>query len=365
MTPHEVESLEALDALLARPDGSFHHARLQGLELRQRERELLARNDFQGVVVLGGALTKPLAEHLRHHGAVIFEDDPSLPVPSFRSALYGYAELYDGLLEAGYEHTPDARAYHWSRDTTLTGDAYATLQRAIHDDCISDALAEWVEGRVVVGVMGGHAVQRGTPAFEDAARLGARLADAGATVVTGGGPGAMEAANLGALLGDSDALSRALLDLADEPDFARSIDAWAATAWKVRSRHAPAVSHRSLGIPTWFYGHEPPNLFGSAVAKYFSNALREDILLAICNGGIVVLPGAAGTVQEIFQVTTRLYYAAEPGPPLVLVGRTQWTETVPVWPVLEALGARSPLGRSIHLVDTIDEAAQILLTTPV
>ena len=361
MSGHEVESLEALDRLLAEPPGAMHHARMQDLDLRAREPDLLSRKDFHGVVVLGGRLTPELDHHLRTHGAVIFHDDPALPVSSFRAALYDYTELYDGLLGGGYETTPDARAYHWSRDTRSTHDAYATLQRAIHDDCISDALREWVDGRRVVGVMGGHALRRGTAPFDEAARLGARLADAGTTVVTGGGPGAMEAANLGALLGDSDALHRALAALADEPDFADNIDAWARAAWKVREQHVPTDTHRSLGVPTWFYGHEPPNLFGSAIAKYFSNALREDVLLAICNGGVVVLAGAAGTVQEIFQVTTRLYYAAEPGPPLVLVGRQQWTETIPVWPALQALGAKSPLGDSLHLVDTIDEASALLL----
>jgi hypothetical protein len=35
----------------------------------------------------------------------------------------------------------------------------------------------------------------------------------------------------------------------------------------------------SSPIPTWFYGYEPPDVFASAMAKYFSNALREDVLL--------------------------------------------------------------------------------------
>ena len=33
----------------------------------------------------------------------------------------------------------------------------------------------------------------------------------------------------------------------------------------------------SLGVPTWFYGHEPPNLFATRIAKFFTNALREDV----------------------------------------------------------------------------------------
>ena len=63
---------------------------------------------------------------------------------------------------------------------------------------ISDALDELLAGARVVGVMGGHAMARGTDAYAGAARLGRALARAGLTVATGGGPGAMEAANLGA-----------------------------------------------------------------------------------------------------------------------------------------------------------------------
>jgi predicted Rossmann-fold nucleotide-binding protein len=118
----------------------------------------------------------------------------------------------------------------------------------------------------------------------------------------------------------------------------------------------------SIGIPTWFYGHEPPNVFCDAIAKYFSNAVREDGLLARCTAGLVVLPGAAGTVQEVFQAATRLYYAGEaaPLPPMVLVGREHWTTTVPAWQTLSALGAGRDMELAVHLVDDPDEAVSLL-----
>ena len=123
---------------------------------------------------------------------------------------------------------------------------------------------------------------------------------------------------------------------------------------------------RSLGIPTWFYGHEPPNVFCDAIAKYFSNAVREEGLLARSNAGVVVLDGAAGTVQEIFQAVTPLYYAppGAPLPPLVLVGREHWTERIPVWPAIEALAACRPMAAAIHLVDTIDDVLPLLTPLP-
>ena len=173
-----------------------------------------------------------------------------------------------------------------------------------------------------MGVMGGHAVSRDTEPYAGAARLGHRLAAAGLAVLTGGGPGAMEAANLGALAPDATALDDALARLAAVPSFVPDIAPWAEVALGVHDDllRMPVADPRvrSIGIPTWFYGHEPPNVFCNGIAKYFSNALREDGLLARCTSGLVVLEGAAGTVQEVFQVATRLYYA---DPESVLPGR--------------------------------------------
>jgi predicted Rossmann-fold nucleotide-binding protein len=124
----------------------------------------------------------------------------------------------------------------------------------------------------------------------------------------------------------------------------------------------PADAVRSLGVPTWFYGHEPPNVFAEGIAKYFSNAVREDGLLARSNAGVLVMPGAAGTVQEIFQLATRLYYAGPDvtPPPLVLIGVDHWVDTLPVWPLLRALGQGRGMADRLHLVDDAQEAAAIV-----
>jgi predicted Rossmann-fold nucleotide-binding protein len=102
-------------------------------------------------------------------------------------------------------------------------------------------------------------------------------------------------------------------------------------------------------------------VFSSAIAKYFSNAQREDVLLRRAKAGIVYLPGAAGTVQEIFQAVTPNYYG-DPATqvPMILVGRAHWTEHLPVWNVLTALAADRPMSSSVHLVDTIDDATALI-----
>lgn len=320
-------------------------------------------------MVLGGELTPAVDEHLRTHGAIIFPTDPSAPVPVYRGSLYTADELYAGLDLHGYPHTPDARAYAWFEDAELRHDPYVSVLRAIHDDAMSDALVDVADGRRTVGVMGGHAWQRGTSSFAKAAKAGFDLAEDGALVLTGGGPGAMEAANLGAFCRDAALLDDAVSALAAVPSFEPSIDAWAREGFAVRHSLAQLgdpQDHRALrsvGIPTWFYGHEPPNVFGEQIAKFFSNALREDLLLHHSRDGLLVLPGAAGTVQEVFQMATRQYYEVDDRvPPVVLVGIEHWTERLPVWPLLKALGQGRTMADRIHLVDEPDEAVELLLT---
>ncbi|RIK16879.1 MAG: Rossmann fold nucleotide-binding protein [Acidobacteria bacterium] len=363
--PREVEDQATWERLLRAPE-PLHALRLQGLDLTVHRDLLLAREDLSDIVVLGGRLDREVEEHLREHRTIIFPAAPRAPVDPYRARLYTPQELYAGLEEDGYASTVDARAYRWFEDAEVRHDAYVTALRAIHDDAMSDALSSVVEDRRVVGVMGGHALRRGSDGFAAAALLGHRVAASGAVVVTGGGPGAMEAANLGAWAPDEVVLEEALGQLARVPDFAPDIGAWAAPALALR-RDAPGQwpgRLRSLGIPTWYYGHEPPNAFAQLVAKFFSNALREDLLLAHSREGLVVLPGAAGTVQEIFQMATRLYYEVDatdrPLTPVVLVGRRHWTEELPVWTLLQALGEDRRMRGALHLVDTVDEAAALV-----
>ncbi len=281
------------------------------------------------------------------------------PVETSRQGLYDARELYSptsGLPTGGdgYDDTFDARVYAWSR---VAVDRDASLVQALHDHATDMALAEWIEGRSLVGVMGGHAVRRGAPEYDDTARLGNRLG-ASYTVATGGGPGAMEAANLGAYLLDPDALAEALARLTRVPDYL-PVWPWVATALEVLAG-APD-GRANLGVPTWHYGHEPANVFATAIAKYFKNAVREAILLEICDAGIVFLPGAAGTVQEIFQDACENYYADDESvAPMVLVGREYWTEILPAWPLLTALARDRAMAAHVHLVETVEEAADLL-----
>src|SRR3954454_24439306 len=287
-------------------------------------------------------------------------DTTGVPVDCYRSTLYTADELYDAPAHAD---SLDQRTHTWALRPPSPRDS---LAQALHDHAIDEALTDWLTGRTLVGVMGGHALVRNQPAYAEAARLGALLGRDHA-VATGGGPGAMEAANLGARLAHESpaTLAEALERLPRVPAYHPPGQAWGAAAPEAASGAARGVAtlgdSPSLGIPTWFYGHEPTNLFATAIAKYFRNALREAILLQVCDAGIVFLPGAAGTVQEVFQDACENYYAAEASvAPMVLVDRTHWTSTVPVWPLLRSLAAGRPMEHHVHLVDTVDEAASLI-----
>jgi predicted Rossmann-fold nucleotide-binding protein len=289
-------------------------------------------------------------------GEVLALDGGDVPVDPYRTTLYSAAELYD---TPSYADSLDARTYAWSLRPPTPSDS---LAQALHDHAVDQALTGWLTGRHLVGVMGGHDLMRGERAYVEAAQLGALLG-AHHTVATGGGPGAMEAANLGGRLAHAgpEALDEALSWLADTPSFRPSVDAWVSAALPVDALSERSGTSPTLGIPTWFYGQEPSNVFATAIAKYFRNATREAILLQVCDAGIVFLPGAAGTVQEIFQDACENYYAATDSvAPMVLVGRSYWTVNYPAWPLLQALARGRAMEPHVHLVDTVEEAAALV-----
>ncbi|MFJ4963366.1 LOG family protein [Streptomyces sp. NPDC088729] len=354
----EIETLAEFDEVVA-VRGSLAGFRIQAVDLSGRTSALLACG-AEDAVFLGCALSAEAESKVRAEGALVFPPVPGLPFDPYRGGLYTAEELFTGLVK-GYEATPDALTYAWCRRTAADGDVYASMLRSIHDDAVSDALDERLATDRAVGVMGGHALARGSDAYAGAARLGRSLARAGLTVMTGGGPGAMEAANLGAYAApfDDAMLDAALELLGRAPSFTPSVGAWARAAFDVRERWPDGGD--SIGVPTWFYGHEPPNAFAGHIAKYFANAIREDGLLARSTSGVVFLPGAAGTLQEIFDNATPNYYSSRGEPtPMVLVDRVHWTRTLPAWPLLQALAADRPMAARIALVDTVEEAPAAL-----
>ena len=351
----EVDSLAELDRRFAAGAHSMNGWRVTSVDLADRG-EQLRDTDVTGATFLGCRFAPGVEADVEARGAIVFPAIPDVPVDAYRGSLYSPRELYDA---AAYPASLDARAYGWSQEHD---DQDSRLARTLHDHAIDVALADWLarSRRRRVGLMGGHSLARGETAYADAARLAWRLGSA-LVVATGGGPGAMEAANLGAYLSGHaiEALDEAVARLERVPSFRPSVGAWADAAFEVLDLFPDG--RESLGIPTWHYGHEPPNAFATAIAKYFRNASREATLLQVCDAGIVFLPGAGGTVQEIFQDACENYYADESSvAPMVLVGSAYWTREVPAWPLLTALARGRTMEPFVHLVDTVEEAAHVL-----
>lgn len=269
--------------------------------------------------LLGCDLPDSVTDLLAARGAAVFPEPRGVPFAVYRSELYSYDELTADSGDVSGA-TFDERVGSWFRESS-TG-MHDAMIRAAHDATVDAAVARFVAGRRVVGVMGGHALERGAPWYRTVAELGRALARAGFTVATGGGPGVMEAANLGAWMAPltDDALGDALQLLASSPSYAADRDRYRRCALDVRSRWPGGGE--SLGVPTWVYLDEPTSAFATHIAKYFTNSIREDGLLAIARSGCVYAPGGAGTEQEIFTDTAQnsltLYKVRSP---MVFFGR--------------------------------------------
>jgi len=306
----------------------------------------------------------------------------SLPYQPLPQSLYTSADLFSGF-DAGdptsWSRTVDFQIYrHFVVEGRSTPrNPYMGMMQALHDNAVSEATTAFIGGRRVAAIIGDHALGRDSEAYRHAATLARRLTRSGILICTGGGPGAMEAGHLGAALsnsGDAD-LDKAFATLKLQPvvpSLAKIVDpagvldrellAQAFVWFKPSFELAASIRSpgESLAIPTWGYGHEPPTPFATHIAKYFQNSVREDGLLAIANQGIICMQGKAGTIQEIFQDAALNYYRASGiYSPMVIFGRSYWTDTYPVVSVLKSLFGEK-FARSVLVTDEVASAAKFI-----
>ena len=284
--------------------------------------------------------------------------------------MYTREELLEGWTKEE-DRSVDKEIYdHFVKHGKKDPDIVEALAERLHDHAIDDGLTDLLEGRIekdgrkrVVAVMGGHGTGRDDESFKKVAHLTRRLTKEGYFIASGGGPGIMEAANLGAYLadlseGELDAVLK-VLEVAPKYDG----DGYIEAAQKVIDRYP--TGHSSLAVPTWFYGHEPTNMFSTYVAKYFSNSIREDGLLAIARHGIVFAPGSGGTTQEIFQDACQNHYATfEEISPMVFLGTKRYTEDTMLWECLKNLAEGRDYERYLHLSDEVDEIVEFIKANP-
>ncbi len=150
--------------------------------------------------------------------------------------------------------------------------------------------AEFVEGfgtlaelGPAISVFGSARVQRDTPEYEFACKVGAGLARAGYAVITGGGPGIMEAANKGAV--DAGGVS---VGLGIELPFEQGLNPWV-----------------DIGVNF----------------RYFF--ARKTMFVKYARG-FIVLPGGFGTMDELFEAMTLVQTQKVTAFPIVLVDSAYW-----------------------------------------
>lgn len=341
---------------------------VQGLDLTG-DTDRILQHDLDSSLFLGCALAPEAQRHIEDGGGTVLPPLKDLPFDAFPKALYTPERLFAGFVPDEpdtYEHSLDGRIYAWWRRTgqTVPSTIRASLARRLHDHGISDALFDLIGAHKVVAIMGGHNLPRASDAYKTVAHVARCLTRAGYFLASGGGPGAMEATHLGAWFAprDDGELDDALHMLAERPASEAEgrgaheyLDRdWLARAYRVRERY-PLVEReqgRSLGIPTWHYGHEPPNAFATDIAKYFACSVREEGLLSIARYGVIYAPGNMGTIQEIFHDAAQNHYGSVGAiSPMIFLGRRYWTEIKPVYPLLEQLAAGRPYAHLLHVAD--------------
>lgn len=138
-----------------------------------------------------------------------------------------------------------------------------------------------------VTIFGSARVKPGTTYYEMARAMGARVAQLGFTVMTGGGPGIMEAGNRG----------------------------------------AHEAGGRSLGVNIELAFEQLPNPYvdRSVTLRYFF--VRKTILVKY-SYAFVVMPGGAGTLDEMFETMTLIQTGKIRNFPIVLMGKDYWRPLV-------------------------------------
>lgn len=335
---------------------SLHETTLVDLDLTEVTLDWDKVDVDDTTLLIGCTLPIEQEVSLRRRGANFLHAPKHLPYRPLRRELYTWRELMEGYAPEN-DNSLDLKIYNHFNDAKQCPSINEALWQRLHDFSIDEGLRRLLDfsdnglpRRKAVGIMGGHSTSRTDPDYERTLRTAKQLTEAGYFVLSGGGPGIMEAANLGAYLsGISEQDLRWVIEtLAVAPKY--TDPGYQKAAYTILEQFPDGAE--SLAIPTWFYGHEPSNLFATYIAKYFSNSIREDTLLALSYYGIVYAPGSAGTTQEIFMDATQNHYVTfDYVSPMVFLGRKRYTEDTQLFPLLSDLAAGRDYANYLFLTD--------------
>lgn len=158
------------------------------------------------------------------------------------------------------------------------------------------------------------------PYYETTRSIARRVGRVGFTVMTGGGPGVMEAANRG----------------------------------------AKDVGATSVGCNIVLPHEQSANPYLDVDLTFDHFFVRKVLLLkySVC---FVVMPGGAGTMDELFETATLIQTGKVKGFPIILYGREFWADTLKQLDHMIGQGTVSKGEMDfIHVVDSVEEATEVL-----
>jgi uncharacterized protein (TIGR00730 family) len=167
-----------------------------------------------------------------------------------------------------------------------------------------------------VTVFGSSRIKPGDPHYELARKMGAAVARLGFTVITGGGPGIMEAANRG----------------------------------------AKEAGGRSVGCTIELPSEQPANAYLDRCVRMHYFFVRKTLLVKY-SYAFVVMPGGAGTLDELFEALTLIQTGKIKNFPIVIMGTNYWKELIGFINKMEQHGMIAAVDlKLIYATDSVEEA---------
>lgn len=195
-----------------------------------------------------------------------------------------------------------------------------------------EVMSEFIKGFRTFHFIGPSVTVFGSARFPEdnefyimAREVGKRLSETGFTVMTGGGPGLMEAANRGAK--DAGGLS--------------------------------------VGANIVLPFEQKPNPY---LDKYvdFDYFFVRKVLLMKYSYAFVVMPGGAGTMDELFEALTLIQTRKVSNFPVVIMGREYWKNLIELLEDFVQKGTISPGDMKLFmLTDSVDEAVKHIETNTI
>jgi uncharacterized protein (TIGR00730 family) len=195
-------------------------------------------------------------------------------------------------------------------------DEFVTLLRVVRDFLRGFRVLHFVGPCVTV--FGSARVKIDNPYYALGRKMGAAIPQLGFTVMTGGGPGIMEAANRG----------------------------------------AKDIGGRSVGCSIELPVEQKPNGYLDRCVTLHYFFVRKALLVKY-SYAFVIMPGGAGTLDEMFEALTLIQTGKIKNFPIVIMGTDYWRELIAFINKMAELGTISPQDVGlIFATDSVDLAIE-------